>query len=152
GVGSAATRRVARSAKRAFSQMLRRSPVLRSVQPVVRDSRYVRIDEGKLTALADRLAHETFIIPDFRGPQSIQEDTSRTIDYILVENAINFAFTDFGGSHKMFTTTFRGQQYSASQAMEASLTRALENGVPVLDGAFLASLTRAQLAKIFRGN
>ncbi len=32
------------------------------------------------------------------------------------------------------------------------MKRALDNGVPILDGAFLAKVTRAEMAKLFAGN
>ena len=70
---------------------------------------------------------------------------------MLVANSIDTAFTDFT-THAKFQVDYDGQHWSDSDAMFACLNRAMNNGVPMLDGQFLAKLTRPELDKIFAGN
>ncbi|HSM08100.1 MAG TPA: queuosine salvage family protein, partial [Gemmatimonadota bacterium] len=72
------------------------------------------------------------------------------IDWTLVNDALNFAFTDFETGRR-FDATWRGATWADSDAMHACFARALAAGVPVLDGAWMAGVDRAALNRIFDG-
>jgi hypothetical protein len=127
------------------------SPVLDSLRPVIENSRDVRTNAGKIAEVASWMAYEELPLPDFALPFGIAADPAQAIDFMLVANAIDFAFTDFL-SHVKFQVDFAGSHWSDSDAMFACIKRALDEGVPFLDGSYLASATRAQLARVFRGN
>ncbi len=126
------------------------SPVLTSILPVIEHSRDVRTDVDKIVEHAGWLAYEELPFPDFPLPFGLGADAPQAIDFILVANAIDFAFTDFATGVK-FVVDYEGKRWSDSEALFACLKRALDEGVAVLDGRFLSRVTRADLARVFRG-
>lgn len=133
------------------SGAMARHPVMQSIQPVTERSRFVHTDERKIAQHAAYLAYEELPIWPWRAPYLIAEDSRKTIDFFLLLNTINFAFTDFQ-RHVPFQTEYRGVVWSDAEAMIACLRRALERKIPILEGAYLAEVTRPELQKIFRGN
>lgn len=73
------------------------------------------------------------------------------MDFILVADSIDTAFTDFE-THEKFQVDYAGQHWSDSDAEFACIKRAVDNGVPFLEGSYLANLTRAELNRMFVGN
>ena len=69
----------------------------------------------------------------------------------MVADSIDFAFTDFK-THVKFQVDYAGQHYSDSDAMFACMKRALDAGIPFLDGNYLSQITKMDLAGLFRGN
>jgi hypothetical protein len=128
------------------------SPVLESLSPVIERSRDVQTDRAKIAEHSRWLACEELPLPEFALPFGIgKEDPEEAIDYLLVANTLNFAFTDFDTRVK-FQVDFADQHWSDSQAMFACIKRAVDDGVPFLDGAYLSAVTRADLERVFRGN
>jgi hypothetical protein len=127
------------------------SPVLDSLRPVIKHSRDVRTHLDKIIEVASWMAYEELPLPDFALPFDIGKNPALATDFIMVANAIDFAFTDFSTPVK-FQVDYAGSHRSDSEAMFACIKRALDEGVPFLDGAYLARVTRADLARVFRGN
>ncbi|HXE74557.1 MAG TPA: queuosine salvage family protein [Candidatus Xenobia bacterium] len=126
------------------------SPVLDSILPVIMKSRDVRTDVDKIVEHAGWMAYEELPFPDFPAPFGLGADPPKAIDFILVSNAIDFAFTDFSTGVK-FEVDYDGKRWSDSEAMFACLKRALDEGIPFLDGRYLSRITKADLQHIFRG-
>jgi hypothetical protein len=128
------------------------SPVLDSLRPVIEHSRDVHTHAGKLREVAGWMAYEDLPMPDYALPLGVGEGKpDETIDFILTADAIDTAFTDFS-THEKFQVDYAGRHWSDSDALFACMKRALDNGTPVLDGEFLARVTRAELERIFAGN
>ncbi len=127
------------------------SPVLDSLRPVIEGSEHVRTDVAKITEVAKWMAYEKLPFPQFGLDFDPSTDRERAIDFTMVSNTINTAFTDFDTGVK-FQTEYEGESHSDSRAMTACLRRAMGQGVPVLDGKYLAEMTRTQLNGIFSGN
>lgn len=128
------------------------SPVLDSLPPVVENSRDVHTNIDKLVEVAGWMAYEELPMPDYFLPLGVgANNTDETIDFIMVANVIDTAFTDFT-THVKFQVDYGGQHWSDSDAEVACLKRAMDQGVPILDGHYLAQLTRPQMEKIFAGN
>lgn len=127
------------------------SPVLESVRPVIEHSRDVRTNVAKIVEHAGWMAYEELPLPQFVLPFGIGDEPRQAIDFSLVANTINFAFTDFERSIK-FQVEYGGRNWSDSEALFACLKRALDEGIPMLDGAYLRGVTRKDLGHIFRGN
>lgn len=127
------------------------NPVLESVRPVIERSRDVRTNVAKIVEHAGWMAYEDLPLPQFVLPFGIGDEPRQAIDFSLVANTINFAFTDFERSIK-FQVEYGGRNWSDSEALFACLKRALDEDIPVLDGAYLRRVTRKDLAHIFRGN
>jgi len=128
------------------------SPVLDSIHPVIEHSRDVQTRVDKIAEVASWMAYEELPIPDYALPFGIGAgDVHETIDFILTTSCIDTAFTDFT-SHIKFQAEYGGRTWSDSDALFACMKRALDQGVPILDGSFLAKVTRAEMETLFAGN
>lgn len=128
------------------------SPVLDSLSYAIESSRDVTTHYEKIVEVASWMAYEELPMPEFALPFGVgQGDVNEAIDFILVANAIDTAFTDFV-HHQKFQVDYSGQHWSDSEAEFACLKRAMDQGIPILDGKYLAKISRAELDKIFVGN
>lgn len=127
------------------------SPVLDGVMPVIERSRHVRTNTGKILEHAGWMAYEDLPFPEMSLPFGLGRTIEEAIDFVMVSTAINTAFTDFS-SHVKFEVEFEGRRWSDSDGMVAALKRSMDQGVPILDGAWLARVTRAELNRVFQGN
>jgi hypothetical protein len=128
------------------------SPVLESIGPAIENSRDVFTHVDKIVEVAGWMAYEDLAMPVYPVPSGVKStDPNDVVDLLLVANSIDTAFTDFK-THVKFQVDYEGQHTSDSDAMFACLNRAMNSGVPMLDGKFLANVTRPELEKIFAGN
>ena len=105
-------------------------PVLASVLPVIEESKDVTTDVARVRETAQWLAYEELPFPRFLLPFELDLDRDGIIDFVLVANLLNFAYTDFDS----------GVRYDQ-----------IADGVAVLDGAYLAGITTDDLRHILRG-
>jgi Potential Queuosine, Q, salvage protein family len=127
------------------------SPVLDSLRPVIENSRDVYTHVEKIVEVASWMAYEDLPMPEFAMPFGIDKDPAVGIDFSMVADCIDFAFTDFK-THVKFQVEYAGEHWSDSDAMFACIKRAMDAGVPFLDGNYLAKVTKMDLAGVFRGN
>jgi hypothetical protein len=128
------------------------SPVLDSLHPAIERSRDVRTHTGKIVEVAAWMAYEELPMPDYELPLGVgQASAEDVIDFILTADCVDTAFTDFS-THEKFQVDYGGRHWSDSDALFACMKRALDQGIPILDGRFLAQLTRPQAERIFSGN
>jgi len=128
------------------------SPVLESLPYAIESSRDVHTHYDKIVEVASWMAYEELPMPEFALPFGIsQGDPNDAIDLILVSDSIDTAFTNFD-THVKFQVDYAGQHWSDSDAEFACLKRAMDQGVPILDGNYLAKVTRDELNKIFQAN
>ncbi len=125
-------------------------PVLDSVVPVVRASRYVTTDLDRLAEHAGWLAYEELPKPAFLLPFPLELDHDGIVDFVLTATSINFAFTDFE-TRQRWEVVQDGRVFADADGLHLCLQRALAAGVPVLDGAWLARVTEDDLRGLFRG-
>lgn len=127
------------------------SPVTESLRPVIENSRDVRTNYEKIVEVAGWMAYEELPMPNLAVPYGLETKPEVAMDFIMVANTIDTAFTDFK-THVKFQTDYQGVHLSDSEAMFASIKRAMDSGIPVLDGRFLAKISRVDMEKIFAGN
>jgi Potential Queuosine, Q, salvage protein family len=128
---------------------LKGSPVLDSLRPVIENSREVRTNIEKIVEVAGWMGYEELPLPEFTLPFGVGTgDANEAIDFILVADSIDTAFTDFS-THEKFQVDFASQHWSDSDAEFACLKRALDAGKPILDGKYLAKISRVELDDIF---
>jgi hypothetical protein len=128
------------------------SPVIESVRHVIERSRDVETHVDKIVEVAGWMGYERLPMPDYALPFGIDADDFReTIDFILTTSCIDTAFTDFS-THEKFEVKYAGRNWSDSDALFACMKRAVDNGVSILDGAFLAKVTRREMETLFAGN
>ncbi len=130
---------------------MKKNPVLESALYVVDHSQSVKTHPKKITEHARYMAYEELPIWNWRAPYLPDEDNQQTIDFLLLINTINFAFTDFQ-SHTIFQTEYRGGIWSDAEAMAACIKRAIEANTPILDGKYLTAVSSKDLQRIFQGN
>ncbi len=127
-------------------------PVLESLRPVIERSRDVHTHPRKIVEIARWMAYEELPMPDYMLPLGLGEkDPEEVIDFILTANSVDTAFTDFS-SHVKFQVDHGGRHWSDSDALFACMKRAMDRGVPILDGSFLARVKRPEMEEIFAGN
>jgi hypothetical protein len=126
------------------------SPVLASLQPVVDGANLVRINHEKITEVANWMAYEEFAKPDGSMLFDFGNDPDVLMDFTLVVNTMNFAFTDFTSGVK-FETDYMGKRWCDSEAMLACLHRAINAGIPFFSGEYLSNVTRKDLESVFAG-
>jgi hypothetical protein len=119
-------------------------PILDSVMPVIHASRDVTTDVAKLVEHAQWLAYEELPFPQFLPPLGMSRD--EIVDFVLVANLLNFAYTDFETGVR-----FDIGELADADALLFALRRALDDGIDVLDGAYLANVTADDLRHILRG-
>jgi hypothetical protein len=127
------------------------SPVLDSLRPVIEKSRDVRTHYAEIVEVAKWMAYEELPMPNIAVPFGLEKTPEIAIDYVMVTNSIDSAFTDFK-THVKFQVDYAGQHFSDADAMQACVKRAMDDGIPILDGKFLSRVTKDELAKIFAGN
>ena len=128
------------------------NPVLDSIATVIERSREVQTHIDRIRDVAQWMAYEGLPMPDYALPLAVGEnDPDWIMDFLLTGASVDTAFTDFS-SHTKFAVNHAGRVWSDSDALFACFKRALDRGVPLLDGDFLAQLSRPQMEDIFSAN
>ena len=78
------------------------------------------------------------------------DGTERTVNWLLVLDALNFCFWAEKDSPR-WRIEYRGELLNGYWAEAASLTRAVEEGIPLWDAEYLSTMSSDVLAHIFRG-
>ena len=126
------------------------SPVLDSLHPVIEHSRDVRTNVDKIVEVAGWMAYEELPMPDYQMPFGVGEGSADdVIDFILTADSVDTAFTDFS-THVKFQVDYAGRHWSDSDGLFACMKRAMDKGIPILDGKFLARVTRPEMETYFR--
>lgn len=126
------------------------NPVLESVLPVAEGARDVALDEARLADVASWLAFEELPVPPTFFPFPFVLGREETIDFVLVTAALNFAYTDFE-TRRRWDLVVDGRTYADADGLHFAFHRALAEGVPVLDGAWLARVDAEQLGRLLGG-
>lgn len=129
------------------------TPVLESILPVIEESRHVRTSTSAVESVADWMAYEDFGFPSGGVVEGLEigTDPDHLMDLTMLETTLNFAFTDFDSSTK-FEVMRNGRVFSDTEAMVVCIHDALVAGIPLLEGSYLATVSRTDLESIFTGN
>jgi hypothetical protein len=120
------------------------------VLPVVEAASDVSIDLDRLAEHAGWMAYEELPPPAFILPFPLELDRDGVVDFVLTATCVNFAFTDFA-TRERWEIVHDGRVLADADGMHFCLQRALAEGVPVTDGAWLAEVGEDDLRRIFRG-
>lgn len=121
--------------------------VLEDARFVAERARHVTIDEAAVEAVGADFARRAIPVPAWNDQLHFTDGSPRTANYLLLLDALNFSFW----GEPRWTIEYRGQTLRGYWALAASLKRAIEEGVPVDDAAFMARCTLDELAHILRG-
>jgi hypothetical protein len=126
------------------------NPVLDSVLPVIQGSRDVATDHARIADVASWLAYEELPKPPQMLPVRLDVSREEIVDFVLVAGSLNFAYTDFE-TRERWDLVVGGRAYADADGLHVALHRALGEGIPVLDGSWLASVTSDDLRQLLRG-
>jgi hypothetical protein len=128
-----------------------REIVLKSVRPIAESLRYVIIDGACAKDFCGSHAPGDIVLPRWQDDCIYPWDNSEAADFFLLFNCINFAFWKKEGKKK-WGIQYKGKRMDGAYALMGALTRAVEEGLPILDGAFLKQMTPQLLGEILRGD
>ena len=148
-----ASRRSAESQLKELFASARRSPnpVLASLEPVINGSEHIRLNMDKLREASATIPAEKVQPADWTFPPYKPENDSKTVDFFMLMNSINFLFFDPETMEK-YKVQVGDKEFTGADGMVCSLNRALDEGKPMLDADYLASISEKDMAHIFRGN
>jgi len=126
------------------------NPVLESTRPIVEGSASVATDTRRLADVASWLAYEELPVPTSFFPFPFELGRDDAIDFVLVCSALNFAYTDFE-TRRRWDLVVDGRAYADADGLHLAFYRGLQDGVPLLDGDWLARVDAAQLEALLPG-
>lgn len=121
--------------------------VLETAQLVAEAARSVVVVPEAVERVAGDLANRPLRPPPWRVWPHFWDNPGRTANYVLLLDALNFCFW---GQPK-WRVEYEGRTLDGYWALAASLRRAIDQGEPVLDAAYVAELSREQLDYLLRG-
>lgn len=125
--------------------------VLESTKVLVENPKYVFIDKSKLEEVAERFSREELTIPSWDAPVYLEGKSNEVIDFFLLGDSINFAYTDFKTKQK-FSSEYNRTEWKGAFGMRACLKKAYEAGIPILDGGYLKQISEEDMKRILKGN
>jgi hypothetical protein len=146
------------SAHRALYPLEQPDPlgVLSSTREVLLHARSVQIDPAYLAPLAHvLLGHSApgasaLATPAWSEAYHFFDGSERTVNWLLVLDAVNFCFWAEHGQEK-WRIAYRGEVLNGYWAQAAALRRAVEEHRPLWDAGYLSNMDSQELATIFRG-
>lgn len=129
--------------------------VLSSTRSVVEQGENVWINQGRIEQLASswiqhdgqRAALDEML---WNEQYHFNDATERTANWVLLLDALNFCFWAEKDQPR-WQIEYRGEQLNGYWAEAASLKRAVEEGFPLWDAAYLSTISSEDMAHIFRG-
>jgi hypothetical protein len=122
--------------------------VLSSLEAAMPTCRHVSVDEGRLAQVCVEIKLDALALPTWDFPTFYRADADALAGQILLFNAINFCYW---GDPK-WEIKFQGQWWGGSLGMLGAIHRALDERLPILDGAYLARLTELDFFHILRAH
>jgi hypothetical protein len=123
--------------------------VLTGAARVLREASLVRLDLNAIERLAARWAGESWPENSAFPEMHYFDGTERTLNWLLLLDALNFCFWAFPGETR-WRVERRGETLDGYIALAASLSRAMNEGLPLYDAVYLANLDEETLAGILR--
>ncbi|HET92292.1 MAG TPA: hypothetical protein ENN99_16360, partial [Chloroflexi bacterium] len=123
--------------------------VLASIAPLIPGLRHIVIAEASLRAVCARLDAASLPLPTWDDEVFLLHPPEIRAAQILLFNTINFSYW---GDPK-WTIDFRGQPQDGAWGMLGAIARAVQDeGFPLFDSAYLASISELDLRHVLRGN
>lgn len=120
--------------------------VLSTTRFVVDHAQHVRIDQERVRSLC-RQVGESIQPPEWNRDLHWTGEPEATAMYVLVLDTLNFCFW----GEPRWKVSYAGRELDGYWALAASLRRAVEEGVPILDAAYLATMPDSALSHVLRG-
>ncbi|MEE9615423.1 MAG: queuosine salvage family protein [Anaerolineae bacterium] len=130
--------------------------ILDTIAPVIPHLRHVTIDEAQLREVCahlpepapNRALPATLRLPAWDDDVFILHPPEARAAQLLLFNTINFSYW---GEPK-WTIEFHGRPLDGAWGMLGALARAVDEGFPLFDGAYLATIPESDARHVLRGN
>jgi hypothetical protein len=125
--------------------------VLSSTRRVVKHARHAWINEDQVGHVSAQLLsrYNPTTEPPWYDRFHFYDGTERTVNWLLLLDALNFCFWAEKGQPR-WRIDYHGEMLDGYWAEAASLTRAVEEGIALWDAEYLSTMSREDLAYIFR--
>ncbi len=121
--------------------------VLSTTRYVVDHARYVHIDMERLQSLCSDVLATGITVPPWNRDLHWSGEPEQTAMYIFVLDSLNFCFW----GEPRWKVAYNDQVLDGYWALAASLRRSVEEGIPILDASYLATMPERDLAVVLRG-
>ena len=122
--------------------------ILHTIAPVIPHLRYVTIDEAQLREVCAHIAPATLRLPTWDDDVFISHPPEARAAQLLLFNSVNFSYW----GDPQWTIEFHGRSLDGAWGMLGALARAVDEGFPIFDGAYLAPIPASDARHILRGN
>jgi hypothetical protein len=125
--------------------------VLSSTQWVVEHAMHARINKDRVAHVSAQLLarYTPTAEPVWYDRFHFHDGSERTINWLLVLDALNFCFWAEKGQPR-WCIDYHGEILDGYWAEAAALTRAVEEGIALWDAEYLSTMSREDLAYVFR--
>jgi hypothetical protein len=125
--------------------------VLSTTRAVLEKAQSVTIDQAALRKIAAELSDLMTHAPDWHDARHYADGTWRTAGWVLVLDALNFCFwSQSQQPNHRWHVEWDGRLENGYWALASSLTRAVAEGRPIWDPAWLSSITTRDVAHLLR--
>ena len=124
--------------------------VLETAQKVAEKSVRVRINRDALVHFSQKWLDDGIDVPAWDIYHHYTGTPEDTVAYLLVLDSLNFCFWPLPGRTK-WEIEYRGEKISGYYALSSALKKAIEDGIPVTQAAYLVSLDLKTLGHILKG-
>lgn len=125
-----------------------RDKILQSLQPVVSDSKFVRIKDEAIERLADELKNE--VVPPWDNHLQLLGTSAETLQYYFFVDSINCCFWAPKGQER-WSYEVNGEWISGYYAFSAAIKDAFLRDKRLFDSTYLAQISEADFKAIFKG-
>jgi hypothetical protein len=124
-------------------------PVLPSIKPVLAAAKSVKINHSAIIEFCKTVTKADLAGSEFHEATIIKGlSEEEYIAFCFVDSALNFCYW---GEPK-WTVQIEGQDWDGSAALIRCLKQALQNGYPILQSSYLATMPESDLQEVFKGN
>ena len=124
--------------------------VIETAEHVAKKSHQVRINKQALGHFSRRLLADEIEVPPWDSPYHFCGHDEDTVSYLLVLDSLNFCFWPVSEKVK-WEIEYESRRLSGYYALAASLKQAIESGIPITRGDYLAELSIGKLRKVLGG-
>ena len=121
--------------------------VLETCRLVAERSEKVRIDQKAVETFCGELVGQGIEVPPWDFRYHFFDGTEKTVTWLLVLDALNFCFW----KEPRWEIEYESERLRGYFALAASLKRAVEEGLPLLEAKHLRNISLSELTHIFRG-
>ncbi|XP_076469700.1 queuosine 5'-phosphate N-glycosylase/hydrolase-like [Babylonia areolata] len=127
-----------------------------SGQWIAETAKDVFIDNAGVTKVAQLIVNqvkkEKFDVTMWKNhPLNPKTSDRVAVDWVFLADTLNFSFWS-GDATEKFMVKYGGVEHTGYWSLCAALNRALDEGIPILDASYYATISRDDFMKVFRSD